>query len=617
MKNGLYSLCLIVLIVCVIGSNAAAKTLITKYEDQTSSASVRPVRVNGQAGVAVEFEGTDDLHYYATAEGAPAPHLKLKVSAAADGVGFSPAIFPEHEYFNDAVKGKIEVFVGNFTVFIPLAGEPVLNAAKPKNATVTIEGIACTSELCLSPFTEKISTPINLMFDEWPSIDFKAGDLQETAPVVPDPQPETDTAVAVVDTGLSGILADWNNSSDAETASSKSVLWYFLLAILAGLSINIMPCVLPVIPLIIMRLVGQAKESGPRRVALGFSFCGGIVLFFAAFAVISVVIKLSTGVAIDLNSIYRNPTAVITLFLFIVFFALVLLDILVITLPGSVSGHQSGGGFAGSIGMGFFAGILSTPCSGAIIGAVLVWAQTQHPAVSSTALVLMGVGMALPYALLVSVPKLLDYVPKPGTWMDIFKKTGGFLLLIIAAKFMLAGLTKDHMLNVILYGVVFSFCVWMWGTWVSFSTPKSKKRLVRGVALVIAVTAGLWLLPAPEAPQMDWQQYEPAVVQAALENDQPVLIKFTADWCTNCKIVDKNVYQDPATAAFLAQKGFVAIKADTTQKTYQATVDYNTIFKGAGSVPNTVLLNPDKKTITNIRGIFTPEDLKQKINEQF
>jgi thiol:disulfide interchange protein DsbD len=617
MKNGLYSLCLIVLIVCVIGSNAAAKTLITKYEDQTSSASVRPVRVNGQAGVAVEFEGTDDLHYYATAEGAPAPHLKLKVSAAADGVGFSPAIFPEHEYFNDAVKGKIEVFVGNFTVFIPLAGEPVLNAAKPKNATVTIEGIACTSELCLSPFTEKISTPINLMFDEWPSIDFKAGDLQETAPVVPDPQPETDTAVAVVDTGLSGILADWNNSSDAETASSKSVLWYFLLAILAGLSINIMPCVLPVIPLIIMRLVGQAKESGPRRVALGFSFCGGIVLFFAAFAVISVVIKLSTGVAIDLNSIYRNPAAVITLFLFIVFFALVLLDILVITLPGSVSGHQSGGGFAGSIGMGFFAGILSTPCSGAIIGAVLVWAQTQHPAVSSTALVLMGVGMALPYALLVSVPKLLDYVPKPGTWMDIFKKTGGFLLLIIAAKFMLAGLTKDHMLNVVLYGVIFSFCVWMWGTWVSFSTPKSKKRLVRGVALVIAVTAGLWLLPAPEAPQMDWQQYEPAVVQAALENDQPVLIKFTADWCTNCKIVDKNVYQDPATAAFLAQKGFVAIKADTTQKTYQATVDYNTIFKGAGSVPNTVLLNPDKKTITNIRGIFTTEELQEIVNTQF
>ena len=67
----------------------------------------------------------------------------------------------------------------------------------------------------------------------------------------------------------------------------------------------------------------------------------------------------------------------------------------------------------------------------------------------------------------------------------------------------------------------------------------------------------------------------------------------------------------------LAQQGFVTIKADTTQKTYPATVDYNAIFNGAGSVPNTVLLNPDKKTITNLRGIFTSEELKQVINEQF
>ena len=421
-----------------------------------------------------------------------------------------------------------------------------------------------------------------------------------------------------MDAKLVDILSNWSETGDLEDAADKSVLWYFLLAILAGLSINIMPCVLPVIPLIIMRLVGQAKESGSRRVALGFSFCGGIVLFFAVFSVISAVIKLSTGVALDLNSIYRNPAAVITLFLFIVFFALVMMDVLIIALPGSVAGKQGGSsGFAGSIGMGFFAGILSTPCSGAIIGAVLVWAQTQPLIVSSTALVLMGVGMALPYAFLVSIPKLLDYVPKPGTWMEIFKKTGGFLLLLIAAKFMLAGLTKDHMLNVILYGVIFAFAVWMWGTWVTFSTPKARKRLVRGIAAIIAIAAGFWLLPAPKQSQVQWQKYEPATVQTALQNNQPVLIKFTADWCTNCKIVDKNVYQDPATAAFLTQKGFVTIKADTTQKTYQATVDYNTIFKGAGSVPNTVLLNPDKKTITNLRGIFTSEELKQTISEQF
>jgi len=351
---------------------------------------------------------------------------------------------------------------------------------------------------------------------------------------------------------------------------------------------------------------------------LGFAFCGGIVLFFAIFAAISYIIKSSTGVALDLNSIYRNPTAVITLFLFIVLFALVLMDVLTLTLPGSVAGKQGqGSGLFGSIGMGFFAGILSTPCSGAIIGAVLVWAQTQPPEVSAAALILMGVGMALPYAVLVSVPKLLDYVPKPGTWMEIFKKTGGFLLLIIAAKFMLAGLTKEHLINVLLYSVIFAFAVWMWGTWVTFSTPKGKKWAVRLMALAVAVAAGLWLLPAPKQSQIQWEHYDPAIVQAAIENNEPVLIKFTADWCTNCKVVEKNVYKNPDIAAFLTQKGFVMIKADTTQEDYQATVDYKTIFKEAGNVPNTILLNPDTKTITKLRGIFTPEELKQAVNIQF
>jgi len=109
-------------------------------------------------------------------------------------------------------------------------------------------------------------------------------------------------------------------------------------------------------------------------VSLGFSFCGGIVLFFTAFAVLSAIVKLSTGATLDLNTLYRSPTAAITLFILLVLFALVLLDAITLTVPAFVASRQgSGAGIAGSVSMGFFAGILSTPCSGAIIGAVLVW----------------------------------------------------------------------------------------------------------------------------------------------------------------------------------------------------------------------------------------------------
>jgi len=227
----------------------------------------------------------------------------------------------------------------------------------------------------------------------------------------------------------------------------------------------------------------------------------------------------------------------------------------------------------------------------------------------------MGVGMALPYAVLVSIPSLLNYVPKPGTWMENFKKTGGFLLLLIAVKFTLTALPKDQLINVLLYGVIFAFCVWMWGTWVGFNTPKGKKWTVRLIALVIAVGCGFWLLPATQPPQIDWQPYDAAVIEKAISSDHSVLLKFTADWCTNCKVVEKNVFQQPDIVALLEQKDILAIKADTTLADYPAAKDLNSVFGESGSVPLTVLLNPEDKNMVKLRGIFTPEKFKQAIAE--
>ena len=590
-------------------------TKIAKSGDQSSQARIEAAEIEGTPAIAVAFRGTKDLHYYATHKSAPTPDLKLKVTAEAKGITFGEAIFPEHEeYVTEFDNKKIEVFAGDFKVLFLIKQRS--EAVSQTVVTVKISGIACTSKQCLRPFKESLGASVDL--SQWPSISVQAAEAPTAGDTETTATTESKPPVQQQATGqlLADSLTDWKTIDSTRAAASASAAWYFLLALLAGISINIMPCVLPVIPLIIMRLVSQAKESGSRRVALGFSFCGGIVLFFALFAVISVIVKLSTGQALDLNSLYRNPTAVIALFLFIVFFALVLLDLLTLALPSSVTSKQgSGSGFAGSIGMGFFAGILSTPCSGAILGAVLVWAQTQPLIVSSLALILMGVGMALPYAILVSIPSLLNYVPKPGTWMEIFKKTGGFLLLLIAAKFTLTALPKDQLINVLVYGVIFAFCVWMWGTWVGFSTPKGRKWTVRLIAAVIAVGCGFWLLPVSQPSQIDWQSYDAALVKKSIADNRPIVIKFTADWCTNCKIVDKNVFQQPDIAKLIKQQGILAVKADTTQANYPAAEDLNTVFGETGSVPLTVLLNPKDKSMVKLRGIFTPEKFKEAVAE--
>ena len=585
---------------------AAGAVEIVRYEDESSLAHIEPARLDGRPGVAVVFKGTDDLHYYARSKTAPAPGLHLQVEVRADGIEFDKAVFPPWEMFKDPALGNVEVYVGDFTVFVPFAEPNETAALATANVEVKISGLACTSTICLTPFEKTLTATIAPAGQStWPQIAFEpvAAEPNEATPATPT-EPNEDTPAPPA-------------GQDEEATGRQAVLSYgtgvyYLLAILAGLSINIMPCVLPVIPLILMRLIEQSKQSDGKRIASGLAFCVGVISFFAAFAVVSAVINLTTGSVLHLNSLFRYPAAVIILFLAIVFFGLAMLDVPTLSLPSAVTSRQgSGSGIAGSVGMGFFAGILSTPCSGALLGFVLVWAQTQPLSVSSTAIVLMGVGMALPYAVIVLVPSLLQRIPRPGTWMEIFKKSTGFLLFFIAAKLTLAALPKDRLLSVLTYGIIFSFCVWMWSKWVGFSTPAGKKWAVRAVAAALAVGAGFWLLPAagqPAGAAIDWQKYDADVVAQAVAQERPVLLKFTADWCTNCKIVDKRVYQDPEVAGLVKEKNVLAIRADTTLIDYPATADLKEIYGEAGNVPVSILVPPEGPN-RKWRGIFDKKEL--------
>lgn len=566
----------------VVDGNSPIEILRSNQEH--SSVSFEPARLGEQIGISVIFDGTDDMHYYARSETAPAPNLQLKMWAESEVVSFGDAVFPAWHMYKDSLGENIEVYSGRFVVYIPIT---TTDTTASGNVTVTISGIACTSIVCLAPFEKTFSTRIDLsQADSWKRIVIPTSEPAVSEPAVGQQAEQARQEVLPYSTGV-----------------------YYLLAILAGISINIMPCVLPVIPLILMRLINQSKQEHGSRLTTGMAFCSGVVLFFVAFALISAIINVSTGAVLDLNSLFRYPSAVIVLFLALVFFALVMLDVFPLILPSSVASRQSSGsGLVATAGMGFFAGILSTPCSGALLGFVLVWAQTQALHVSSTAIVLMGVGMALPYAAVMSIPSLMDRIPKPGTWMEIFKKSCGFLLFFIAVKLTLTALPKDRLLNVLMYGIIFSFCAWIWGKWVNLATPKTKRRAVRLVALAIAVVAGLGMLPAPPEASITWQGYDPDIVQQAVAQQQPVLIKFTADWCTNCKVVDKKVYHDPTVADMIEQKNVLAIKADTTVIDYPATIDLKEVYGEAGNVPVTIVIGADGKR-GKLRGIFKKAEL--------
>lgn len=554
---------------------------LARIGEEYANAHLITATVDGQRGIAVQFNGSHDLHYYATPQAAPSPEFQLQVRGEGQGVSFGESIFPPWSLFQDPISQKeIEVYVEAFTVFLPIVTLP----QSTTEIIVTISAQMCTSQTCLFPFEKQLTLTLDPAGATWSPLV-----LAKATPTVSEETDEKTEAVETEDTRL------------------RSAWLYFLLAITAGVTINIMPCVLPVIPLIIMKLLEQSKQAGKQRLASGFAFCAGIIAFFALFALITAVLTLVTGQGLNPNDLYRYPNAAITLFLFIVFFGLVMLDIIPIVLPNTLAGKQThASSLVGSLGMGFFAGVLSIPCSGALLGFVLVWAQTQPLIISSLTFILIGIGMALPYAVLISIPSLMERLPKPGTWMEYFKKTCGFLLFFIAGKLTLAAIpSKERLINVTLYGIVFAFCIWMWGKWVDFSTPAGKKRIIRGMALLIAIGSGFWLLPDTSPPaeaELSWIGYDAEHVQAAQSQGRPVLLKFTADWCTNCKVVEKRVFRDPAMVALIRERNILTIKADTTTQKMPATKDLVEVYGEAGNIPVTILLLPGQEP-HKLRGI--------------
>lgn len=554
-----------------------------------------PARMDDRVGLVVQFQKAEDLHFYANKETAPGG-FALKVETTAKGISFGPAEFPKHSMFYDkAFEKEVEVFVGPFTVFVPIQSPPISGSVE---VAVKVSGIACTSKLCLPPFENTQTVKLDFAkAASWPALQWEKATAQSDSPVVSSNNASSPSRISV-----SGRINPQGFSAPVAMA----------LALLAGLSINIMPCVLPILPLIVMRLVEQSRQSPRRRIGLGLAFCGGIILFFIVFAALAAGIKLTTGVAIDWGDHLRYPAVATALFLLIVIMGLFLLDVFSIRLPGSISGAQgSGHGVAGSVGMGFFAAILSTPCSGAYFGMVLIWAQTQPWMIGMAAIILMGVGMAVPYAILVSFPALLQKVPRPGEWMDLFRKAMAFVLFYLAVKLALPALSGERLLKVIQYAVILSFALWMWGGWVSFSTPTGKKWLIRGLAIVLAVASGFWLLPSEPVSgtaNIDWQDYDPAVVNRSITEKKPVLIKFTADWCTNCKVIERTVFHDSQVADLIRKKAVVAMIGDTTQKQYRATIDLHDIYKIPGTVPTTIVLTPDG-TQHQLLGIFEKREL--------
>ncbi len=134
---------------------------LARHDTEFSYVYVEPVRVGTQYGIAVMFKGTDDLHYYANPETATAPGFELKVQAESDNFNFGEAFFPKWVNWADPTGAKIDVYVGDFTVFVPITSVTEQGAAERNSVEILITGQACTSKIILMPFEKTIQVKVD------------------------------------------------------------------------------------------------------------------------------------------------------------------------------------------------------------------------------------------------------------------------------------------------------------------------------------------------------------------------------------------------------------------------------------------------------------------------
>ena len=401
------------------------------------------------------------------------------------------------------------------------------------------------------------------------------------------------------------------------TAATGSLAYYIALAFVGGLILNLMPCVLPVIGLKVMSFVEQSGKSRAHAFMLNVWFSVGIISVFLLLGVLAASLDLAWGGQFGQTSFNVTIAAVVFAM------ALSLLGVWEVPIPGffgsgSVQSAASKEGPLGAFLKGVVTTILATPCTAPLMAAAIAWAVTQPTATSLIVFATVGFGMASPYLLIGVYPELLRFLPKPGAWMETFKQISGFVLLGTVI-FILSFIEPAAVLPTIMLLLGISVACW----WVARTplTSDLKSRLTAWasasvvVLLFVGLSFGVMYRLAIAPTDKSWQPFSlERLQQVAVNEGKTVLVDFSAEWCINCKFLEKTVLHTPAVEKAIANTGVVTMYADYTDYPEELTRTIKAL--GGNGVP-VIAVFPGNAPFDPIvfRGGYRQQDILTALNE--
>ncbi|WP_419153482.1 protein-disulfide reductase DsbD family protein [Vibrio maritimus] len=399
--------------------------------------------------------------------------------------------------------------------------------------------------------------------------------------------------------------------------SEGGLIWMLGFALLGGLILNVMPCVLPVLGMKLNSIIVGANQSA-KQVRLSFlASTAGIITSFLILAGALSALKMA-GHMVGWGIQFQSSGFIIFMAVVTLLFAANLLGLFNIQLPSSMNtwlatkgDHSYGGHFI----QGMFATLLATPCSAPFLGTAVAYALGASYGELWLIFAALGIGMSLPWILFTIFPSLVKAFPRPGPWMNKLKVLFGAMMLLTSlwlTSLLSVFIGKPATVGII--GII------LLTVFILLGRTFGKKAVILmsgfsvfalGGGLIIgSITADSWSTPIVD--NLNWQRLDANSIPALVADGKTVFVDVTADWCITCKANKIGVVlQDPVYSE-LQQSNVVTMRGDWTTPSDSVTKYLQSY--GRYGVPFNIVYGPNHPEGIPLPVILTSESITQALN---
>lgn len=631
------------------------------------SASPSSVAAGGRGTVRItaSINGGWKMYSITQGSGGPVPTRitfadgAIKVGSAS---GPSPKVAHDPNFnMNTETYSGSAVFNAPFTVSADTQpGEQIINA--------TVRYMACTDTVCLPPRNLKLSATVNVLAGNAQPVASGTATPTPTpkATASPTPTPTPIDANANVDVN-SLIPVDSNSDSNAATqetnsdadSSSTSIrtaesditnqpVWGFIwLAMTFGALSLLTPCVFPMIPITVSYFTKHGSETTAGSIKDALIYAFGIIFTFTGLGVALAILFGAAGI----NRFAANPYTNLLITAIFLLFAFSLLGAYNLGVPSSVLTKLDGMARSQNVGktvalllMGLTFSLTSFTCTVPLVGVILVAASQGELLYPIIGMLAFSSVFALPFFVLALAPRLMQSLPRAGSWMNSVKVVMGFLEIGAALKFLsnvdLVWGWGIFTREVVISGwIALSLLIFLYLLGVfrfSHDSENTKIGLVRVLNAFLFGTLTFYLITGlfgnrlgeiesflPPAKQtasiggsggafnneLTWltNDYKGAIAQAKAENKN-IFIDFTGYTCTNCRWMEANMFPQAAVKAELEKYVRVKLFTDGEGEPYEGFQKMQEERYGTIALPLYVILTPDEKAVAKFEGLTRNPD---------